>query len=208
MVLTMSLTGKVYAGLDDILVYVGQSGEDAIEALCTGRELEQVADDKLGDTVYLFNDFFGEERIRETYRFLNDQGNEPISYYWLEAEFANFIYRHYEEIKWREASPDWFDLTFRAGGKQYAINLEIDQPTQSCLIKMVKDWRVLQTPLQIVGDSVLAIIGIHPKMDMPEADIKRFLVNEAKKEGVEMNKDYIKTIHIQDSDYAFTVSTL
>jgi transcriptional regulator with XRE-family HTH domain len=59
-----------------------------------------------------------------------------------------------------------------------------------------------------VGDCVLAIIGIHPKMDMPEADIKHYLVNETKKEGVEMNKDHIKTTPIPDSDYAFTVSTL
>lgn len=211
MVLAMSPDGQVYAGFDGTLVHVGQSGEDAIEALCTGRELEQVADDKLGDTVYLLNDFFGEKRIRETYRFLNEQGDEPIRYQWLEAEFANFIYRHYEETKWlkpRQISPDWFDLTFKAGGKQYAVNLEIDQPTQSCLKKMVNDWRVHHTPDQILGDSVLAIIGIHPKMDMPEADIKHYLINETKKEGVEMNKDHIKTTHIPDSDYAFTVSTL
>lgn len=39
MVLCMSPTGKVYAGTDDWLVYVGASGEEAIEALGAGRKL-------------------------------------------------------------------------------------------------------------------------------------------------------------------------
>jgi hypothetical protein len=42
MALVMSNSGVVYAAYDDTLVRVGQSGEDAIEALCTGKELEHI----------------------------------------------------------------------------------------------------------------------------------------------------------------------
>ena len=42
MVLMMAPDDKVYAGYDDLMVSVGDSGEDAIEALCTGRELPEV----------------------------------------------------------------------------------------------------------------------------------------------------------------------
>lgn len=42
MVLMMSSSGVVYAAYDDTLVRVGNSGQDALEALCTGRELEHV----------------------------------------------------------------------------------------------------------------------------------------------------------------------
>jgi hypothetical protein len=42
MVLMMSSTGTVYAAYEDVLVRVGSSGEDAIEALCTGRKLEHI----------------------------------------------------------------------------------------------------------------------------------------------------------------------
>jgi hypothetical protein len=44
MVLSMSDDGNVYAGFDDILVHVGISGDDAIEALCTGRKLLEIPD--------------------------------------------------------------------------------------------------------------------------------------------------------------------
>jgi hypothetical protein len=42
MILTMDPSGRVYAGYDDILRYVGSSGADAAEALCTGREMPEV----------------------------------------------------------------------------------------------------------------------------------------------------------------------
>jgi hypothetical protein len=38
LLLMMSSTGKVYAAYDAFLAYVGDSGEDAIEAFCTGRD--------------------------------------------------------------------------------------------------------------------------------------------------------------------------
>ncbi|MDM8522151.1 SUKH-3 domain-containing protein [Desulfococcaceae bacterium HSG8] len=48
MVLCMSSAGSVYAGFDDTLVYVGASGEEAVEALlCSGHELPEVV---AGDT--------------------------------------------------------------------------------------------------------------------------------------------------------------
>lgn len=39
MVLLMDPTGRVYAGLDKLLKLVGSSGEEAIEALCSGQKL-------------------------------------------------------------------------------------------------------------------------------------------------------------------------
>lgn len=42
MVLMMSPSGSVYAAYDDILIKVGDSGADAIEAICSGRDMEQI----------------------------------------------------------------------------------------------------------------------------------------------------------------------
>ena len=42
MTLVMGSDGKVYAGYDDTLIYVGDSGIDAIEALCSGRDMPEV----------------------------------------------------------------------------------------------------------------------------------------------------------------------
>ena len=42
MTVIMNLDGKVYAGYDDTLIHVGTSGTDAIEALCTGRDMPQI----------------------------------------------------------------------------------------------------------------------------------------------------------------------
>jgi SUKH-3 immunity protein len=41
MELLMATTGQVYALQDEVLLKVGLTGEDAIEALCTGRELKR-----------------------------------------------------------------------------------------------------------------------------------------------------------------------
>lgn len=43
MALMMCNKGAVYGGCDDILFKIGISGADAIEALCQGRELEEVS---------------------------------------------------------------------------------------------------------------------------------------------------------------------
>ncbi|AFZ26624.1 hypothetical protein Cylst_4546 [Cylindrospermum stagnale PCC 7417] len=42
MVLMMAPEGKVYAGYDEFMVFVGDSGVDAIEALCSGRDLVEI----------------------------------------------------------------------------------------------------------------------------------------------------------------------
>ncbi|MEH2293027.1 SUKH-3 domain-containing protein [Nostoc sp.] len=42
MTLMMDSNGKVYAGYDDILIHVGDSGIDAIEALCSGRNIPEI----------------------------------------------------------------------------------------------------------------------------------------------------------------------
>lgn len=42
MTVMMSPDGKVYAGYDDTLIRVGDSGIDAIEALCTGRDMPKI----------------------------------------------------------------------------------------------------------------------------------------------------------------------
>ncbi|MFX0196969.1 MAG: SUKH-3 domain-containing protein [Candidatus Hodarchaeota archaeon] len=42
MVLSMSEDSEVFAGFDDILVYVGSSGDQAIENLCLGKELKEI----------------------------------------------------------------------------------------------------------------------------------------------------------------------
>jgi SUKH-3 immunity protein len=44
MVLAMAPDGQVYAGFDQALVRVGDSGEAAIENLCSGQDLEPLAD--------------------------------------------------------------------------------------------------------------------------------------------------------------------
>ncbi|MGI8502881.1 MAG: SUKH-3 domain-containing protein [Hassallia sp.] len=42
MTVVMAPDGKVYAGYDDTLIHVGDSGTDAIEALCSGRDMPEV----------------------------------------------------------------------------------------------------------------------------------------------------------------------
>jgi hypothetical protein len=42
MTLMMDSNGGVYAGYDDTLIRVGDSGSDAIEALCSGRNMPEV----------------------------------------------------------------------------------------------------------------------------------------------------------------------
>lgn len=44
--LMMDDTGKVYGSYDDFFALVGNSGADAIEALCSGKDLEVIP---LGD---------------------------------------------------------------------------------------------------------------------------------------------------------------
>ena len=41
-VLMMGPNGKVYLGYDDFMALVGNSGEDAIEAICTGRDMTEI----------------------------------------------------------------------------------------------------------------------------------------------------------------------
>lgn len=42
MTVMMASDGKVYAGYTDVLILVGNSGVDAIEALCRGQEMSQI----------------------------------------------------------------------------------------------------------------------------------------------------------------------
>lgn len=42
MTLMIDPNGKVYAGYDDTLIYVGNSGVDAIEAICSGRDKPEI----------------------------------------------------------------------------------------------------------------------------------------------------------------------
>jgi len=42
MILAMSFDGEVFAGFDDFLAYVGCSGDDAIEVLCSGTKLREI----------------------------------------------------------------------------------------------------------------------------------------------------------------------
>lgn len=42
MELLMASDGMVFAVYDEFALFVGESGEDALEALCTGRELKQI----------------------------------------------------------------------------------------------------------------------------------------------------------------------
>ncbi len=42
MTVMMASDGKVYAGYTDVLILVGNSGTDAIEALCSGREMPKI----------------------------------------------------------------------------------------------------------------------------------------------------------------------
>lgn len=42
MTVMMASDGKVYAGYDDLLICVGNSGTDAIEAICSGREMPEI----------------------------------------------------------------------------------------------------------------------------------------------------------------------
>jgi hypothetical protein len=42
LILAMSSDGEVFGGFDDFLCYIGSSGDDAIEALCSGREVRVI----------------------------------------------------------------------------------------------------------------------------------------------------------------------
>ncbi len=42
MILVMSSDGEVFGGFDDFLCDIGSSGDDAIEALCSGREVREI----------------------------------------------------------------------------------------------------------------------------------------------------------------------
>jgi hypothetical protein len=202
MVLSMSPTGKVYSGADDFLTYVGASGEEAIEALCTGRELEQVPElvIPIDVTVELLNNFFGDERIQNRFRFINGESKD-----WLKTEFAFFLAQSYQDLKWQPQTPDdTFDFTFNADGKQYAINIGQYQPTQTGLKKLIEgDWN---KRLQHANydNCALTLVGIHPKTEMKPADIEKFVMTETKKVGLEIPHYDIKTAFIPKTDYAFT----
>jgi len=203
-ILSMSPTGKVYSGADDFLTYVGASGEEAIEALCTGRELEQVPQlvIPIDVTVKLLNNFFGNERIQNRLRFINGESED-----WLETELAFFLAQSYRDLKWQkqhQTPDDFFDFTFNADGKQYAINIGQYQPTQTCLKKLIEgDWNKC---LQRSGydNCALTLVGIHPKTEMKPADIEKFVMTETKKVGLEIPHYDIKTAFIPQTDYAFT----
>ncbi len=208
MVLSMSPTGKVYSGADDFLTYVGASGEEAIEALCTGRELERVPEliIPIDVTVELLNQFFGDERIQTRFRFFNGQGKD-----WLEAELAFFLSQSHEGFKWRkqhQIPDDFFDFTFNADGRQYAINIGQYQPTQSCLKKLIEsDWKKRLQQINFENGS-LAMVGIHPKAEMKPAEIEKYVITETKKIGIEVPYYDIKTAFIPKTDYAFTAFTI
>jgi hypothetical protein len=198
-ILSMSPTGKVYSGADDFLTYVGASGEEAIEALCTGRELEQVPElvIPIDVTVELLNNFFGDERIQNRLRFINGESKD-----WLETEFAFFLAQSYRDLKWQHQTPDdTFDFTFHADGKQYAINIGQYQPTQTGIKKLIEgDWN---KRLQCT-DCALTLVGIHPKTEMKPVDIEKYVITESKKVGLEVPHYDIKTAFIPKTDYAFT----
>ena len=42
MTVIMDPNGKVYAGYDELLILVGDSGTDAIEAICSGRDMPEI----------------------------------------------------------------------------------------------------------------------------------------------------------------------
>lgn len=42
MTLVMTVAGEVFAGMDDVLCRIAQSGERAVDALCAGKEPEEV----------------------------------------------------------------------------------------------------------------------------------------------------------------------
>ncbi|MDM8560851.1 SUKH-3 domain-containing protein [Candidatus Parabeggiatoa sp. HSG14] len=217
MVLSMSLTGKVYAGADDFLVYVGASGEEAIEALCTGRELEKVPEltTPLEITVDVLNYFFKRKRIQERLRFFNEHGND-----WLEAEFAFFLSQTHKELEWRkqrqtDSLNDIFDFAFSVAGKHYAMNINQYRPTQLCLKKIIegngKKWFTLTSETQHTdqfNNNYLVMIGVHPKTEMKKAEIKKYIVTEAKNVGLEILQNRIKTTFIPKTDYAHTVFTI
>jgi len=214
MVLSMSHTGKVYAGADDFLVYVGTSGEEAIEALCTGRELEKVPElTPLEMTVDVLNHFFKRKGIQERLRFLNEHGND-----WLEAEFAFFLSQTHKKLEWRkqhqtDSLDDIFDFAFSIAGKHYAININQYRSTQFCLKKIIegnrKKWFTMPSKhANHFNHNSLVIIGVHPKTEMKKAEIKRYMVTEAKNAGLEILQHRIKTTFIPKTDYAYTVFTI
>jgi hypothetical protein len=43
MTLVMGQSGAVFAGMDDLLLKIGDSGTDAIEGLCTGRAFQEIS---------------------------------------------------------------------------------------------------------------------------------------------------------------------
>jgi len=204
MVLCMSPTGKVYSGADDFLMFVGTSGEETIESLCTGRKLEQIPElvIPIDVTVALLNNFFGDERIQNRLRFINGESKD-----WLETEFAFFLAQLYGDLKWQKQhqTPDnLFDFTFNANGKQYAINIGQSQPTQTCLKKLIEgNWkkRLQRTDYD---NCALTLIGIHPKTEMKPVDIEKYVITETKKVGLEIPHYDIKTAFIPKTDYAFT----
>jgi len=214
MVLAMSPDGEVYAGFDSTLVHVGQSGEEAIENLCSGRELEKIPEltASIEVTVEMLNHFFENERVQKTYGFLNAQGNESIRQHWLEAEFANFIYEHYDGLKWQnspQTPSDIFNFAFVATGKHYAIDIKQHQLTHFCLNNMITDWGVFNTQdTSSLNNRILAVIGVHPQADMQISEINRYMLTAAQKEGFEINKNNIKTTFIPNTDFAFTISAI
>jgi len=124
---------------------------------------------------------------------------------WLETEFAFFLAQSYRDLKWQHQTPDdTFDFTFHADGKQYAINIEQYQPTQTGLKKLIEgDWnKHLQRT--DYDNCALTLVGIHPKTEMKPADIEKFVMTETKKVGLEIPHYDIKTAFIPKTDYAFT----
>jgi hypothetical protein len=46
LLLMMDTPGRVFGGFDQVFLVIGTSGEDAIEALCSGRKLQPVSPER------------------------------------------------------------------------------------------------------------------------------------------------------------------
>ncbi len=181
MALCMSPKGEVYAGFDETLVYVGVSGEEAINKLCLGHELAKVPElntglsDDLKDSIKNVSLVTNVKVQLKKLKKVSDQQHDIIQLV---------------EKNWRKY--------FQKKDENVVLIPKISNSTEHCLEQMVKS----EVFLSLGG--IVYFIGIHPKNDMKKSEIKNYIIEHSKKRGFYVPKRNIETKFIPETKFAFT----
>lgn len=182
MVLCMSSAGEVYAGFDNTLVYVGASGEEAIDKLCLGRKLVKVPEANPEVSAELKDSINNRSLINEIKNQLKD---------------INDLSGKDEEII-RLLEKGWQNY-YRGKEKKSVLIPTLCNSTKECLNDM------LDSKISLSFDGIIFFWGVHPKKGMKKAEIKKYIMNIAKNRGFFVGGNSIETKYIPETKYAVTV---